>query len=84
MKIFYSPKFLRSFEKLTRDIKDEFRNRENIFRENRFDSRLKTHKLKGHEEWSFIITYKIRVIFLFEKGHVLFVNIGDHSVYRKK
>lgn len=84
MKIIYAPKFLRSFEKLSRDIKGEFRNRENIFRENQFDSRLKTHKLKGRGEWSFIITYKIRVIFIFEKDCALFVNIGDHSIYRKK
>lgn len=84
MEIIYSPRFLRSFEKLPRDVKGEFRSRETIFRENQFDSRLKTHKLKGREEWSFIITYKIRVIFLFEKGSILFVNIGNHSIYRKK
>lgn len=63
MKIIYSPRFLRSFEKLTRDIQGELCNRESIFRENQFDPRLKTHKLKGREEWSFVITYKIRVIF---------------------
>lgn len=84
MKIIYSPKFLRSFAKLPKDIQDEFRNRENIFRENQFDSRLKTHKLRGREDWSFVVTYKIRVIFIFEKGRVLLVNIGDHSMYRKK
>ena len=84
MGIVYSPRFLRSFEKLSGEIRDEFRLREIIFRENKFDPRLKTHKLKGHKEWSFIITYKIRVIFLFEKDLILFVNIGDHSIYRKE
>jgi len=84
MNVFYSPKFLRSFEKLSREIQDELRHREGVFRENQFDPRLKTHKLRGRKEWSFIITYKIRVIFIFGKDHILFVNIGDHSIYRKK
>lgn len=83
MNTFYSPKFLRSFKKLPRDIKNEFRIQEQIFRENPFSLRLKTHKLKGKNEWSFLVTYKIRVIFILEKDAALLVNIGDHSIYRK-
>jgi mRNA-degrading endonuclease YafQ of YafQ-DinJ toxin-antitoxin module len=83
MRFFYSPKFLRSFTKSTRSIQNEFRLREVIFRKDLFDPRLKTHKLKGKNEWSFLITYKIRVIFIFENENILFVNIGDHSIYRK-
>lgn len=84
MKIIYSPKFLRSFEKLATEIQDEFRRKEKIFRTDHFDPRLRTHKLKGTEEWSFLITYKIRVIFIFEKDCILLVNVGDHSIYRKR
>ena len=47
MKIVYSSKFLKSFEKLPNDIQDLFRLKEIIFRENPFDFRLGTHKLKG-------------------------------------
>lgn len=83
MRIVYSPKFLRSFEKLPLDIQEEFRSREKLFREDSFDPKLRTHKLKGREEWSFLVTYHIRVILLFQKDFVLFVNIGDHSIYRK-
>lgn len=83
MKIIYSPKFLRSFEKLPKQIQDEFRSKEIIFRAEPFDPWLRTHKLKGRNEWSFLITYKIRVIFIFEKDYIIFVNIGDHSIYRK-
>lgn len=50
MKIVYSPKFLRSFHKLPRQIQDEFRKKEIIFRENQSDSRLRVHKLKGRGE----------------------------------
>lgn len=83
MRVFYSPKFLRSFSKLSKSIQNEFRLREAIFREDLLDPRLRTHKLKGKNEWSFLITHKIRVIFIFENKSILFVNIGDHSVYRK-
>lgn len=83
MKIVYSLKFLRSFEKLTKEIRVEFRHKEKIFRIDYFDPRLRTHKLKGRGGWSFLITYKIRVIFVFEKGCILLVNIDDHSIYRK-
>lgn len=83
MKILYAPKFLRSFEKLSRDIQKEYRVRERIFWENLFDPRLKTHKLKGRNEWAFLVTYTIRVIFIWEKDIARLVNIGDHSIYRK-
>jgi len=69
MKIVYSSKFLKSFEKLPNDIQIDFR--------------LGTHKLKGRDEWSFLITYKIRTIFVFRKDIYILVNIGDHSIYRK-
>jgi len=84
MIIYYSSQFLKSFKKLPKDIQKIYRTKEKIFRENPFDPRLKTHKLKGKEVWSFVITYKIRVIFILRKKFILLVNIGDHSIYRKK
>lgn len=84
MRIFYSPKFLKSFKKSPKEIQDLFRIKEIIFRANHFDSKLKTHKLKGKNEWSFCITYKIRVIFIFDNDIYIFVNIGDHSIYRNR
>lgn len=84
MKIVYAPKFLRSFDKLPKDIQDLFRIKENIFRGNPFDPKLRTHKLRGKNEWSFLVTYKIRVIFVFNKDVYVLINIGDHSVYRKE
>ncbi len=83
MIVFYSSKFLRSFEKLPRDIQDAFRAKEKIFQKGCFDSRLRTHKLHGREGWSFLVTYSVRVIFLWEKDSATLVNIGDHSIYRK-
>lgn len=83
MELFYSPQFLRSFKKLPKEIQDLFRDKEIIFRKEPFSPILGTHKLKGDNRWSFWITYKIRVIFIFQKDAYIFVNIGDHSIYRK-
>lgn len=84
MKILYSSRFLRSFEKLPVKIQSEFRRREDVFRRNPFDPILKTHKLKGRSDWAFLITHEIRVIFIFGKNIFRFLNIGDHSMYRNK
>lgn len=84
MRILYASVFLRSFGKLPVKIQDEFRRREAVFRQNPFNPLLKTHKLKGRSDWAFLVTYEIRVIFAFEKDIFRFLNIGDHSIYRKK
>ena len=83
MKVFYSPQFLKSFDKLPKEIQDLFKIKETTFRENPFSQKLGTHKLKGENRWSFWIIYKVRVIFIFYKDLYILVNIGDHSIYRK-
>lgn len=47
MEIIYSPKFAREYKKLPVNIKDTAKQQEKIFRQNPFDPKLKTHKLKG-------------------------------------
>jgi len=58
--------------------------KENIFRENPFDSRLKTHKLHGDlaGRWAFSISFSHRIIFTFaDKKTVRFHDIGGHDIY---
>lgn len=84
MKIFYSPEFLRKYKQLPGDVKEKVEKKENVFRGNPFDSRLKTHKLKGRlsEFWAFSIDFNYRVIFKFEgKDMIRFYSIGGHSIY---
>jgi hypothetical protein len=50
MKIQYTPQFLRSFNRLTIDIQEIYRNKEKIFVDDPFDKRLKTHKLRARDE----------------------------------
>ena len=54
-----------------------------LFRNNPFDSRLDTHKLHGRlkDQRSFSIDDKNRILFEFEGDDVIFLDIGDHSIY---
>lgn len=84
-KICYSSQFVQSLSQLSTIDKNLIAKRETIFRNNCFDTRLKTHKLKGGLKhfWAFSISYKKRIIFEFLKsGEILFHFVGDHSIYR--
>jgi len=80
-----TPAFKRAFRSLPKEVKVEALNKEKIFREDAFDPKLKTHKLKGKFEdyYSFSINYSYRIVFRFiTKDKILFVDCGDHSVYK--
>jgi len=85
MEIIYSQKFAREYKKLPSHIKDIAEKQETIFRENPFDSKLKTHKLKGKLSafFAFSIGYKYRIIFEFAKEQIIiyFHSVGDHDIY---
>jgi len=85
MEIFYHSKFIKIFKKLNKELQLLILERENIFKINIYDLRLKTHKLHGHfiGYLSFSINYKYRVIFNFEENgkDVKFYIIGTHDIY---
>jgi addiction module RelE/StbE family toxin len=81
----YSSFFKRRYEELAEKQKTDFRKAIQLFVEEPFHLKLKTHKLKGKWEgfWSFSINYSDRVLFKFSgKEAVDLINIGDHSIYR--
>ena len=85
MRIKISPRFEKNYKKLPKKVKEKAKEKEAIFRDNPFDSQLKTHKLKGKEKgcWAFWIndSYRIKFIFISD-NEVLFLNIGTHEIYR--
>lgn len=84
-RIQYSTCFERAFAAMDKNDKKIIVERELVFRENCFDRRLKTHKLKGKlkDFWSFSITYSHRIMFeILEEGVVVFIDVGDHSIYK--
>lgn len=85
IKIGYSSSFNKSFKKLVKnspEIEAKFWDKIDIFYENPFDIRLKTHKLTGKLKnlWSFSVDFDIRVIFNFESDNLIsFLDIGTHK-----
>jgi len=85
MRIFYSRKFAREYRKLPLRIKKIAERKEQIFRKDPFDPRLKTHKLKGSlkDFLSSSIDRKYRIIFEFiNRNTVWFHSVGEHSIYK--
>lgn len=76
--------FDRCYKKLPQKIKEKAKEREQIFREDVFDPRLRTHKLHGKnkDSWVFWIdhAYRIKFIFLAEE-EILFLDVGTHDIY---
>lgn len=85
MEIEYSPKFIRQFKKLSKEIRESALKYEKLFRANPFDTKLKTHKLHGtlKEYWAFSISYNYRIGFTFIDGNLArFHAIGSHNIYK--
>lgn len=85
MEIYYSSKFSRAYKRLSLSVKRSSERAEKIFRENPFDSRLKTHKLHGkyRKFCAFWVNDKYWIMFQFlKKDSVAFINIGSHDIYK--
>jgi len=68
---------------LTEEQKEHLKKRLAIFKEDVFDKRLKTHRLKGNlkDYYAFSISYSDRIVFrIIENSSVYFVAVGTHDV----
>lgn len=82
MKILYSKKFARNYQKLPKNIKLLAEKKEKVFRHNPQSSKLKTHQLKGKLKGlsAFSINYEYRIVLCFVNKRVAwFVNVGTHD-----
>lgn len=86
MTISYSSTFKRSFKrkiKKRKDIQDKFFEYLEIFSQNPFNPKLKTHKLTGDlkDFWSFSLEFDLRVVFAFEENFskAVLMDIGTHD-----
>jgi addiction module RelE/StbE family toxin len=86
MEVSFSESFKRAFRKRVKstEIESEFWNRLELFINDPFDSKLKTHKLSGKlkDLWSFSIEYDLRVVFFFTKDKpkkAVLVDLGTHD-----
>ncbi|MBL0287879.1 MAG: type II toxin-antitoxin system YafQ family toxin [Bacteroidetes bacterium] len=86
MDVSFSKSFQKAFKKRIKGTiaEPEFWIRLELFINDVFDSKLKTHKLSGSLKnlWSFSIEYDLRVIFYFTKDKpkkAVLVDIGNHD-----
>ena len=81
-----SPSFNRAYNKkvkVRKEIEEKYWKCIEIFINDPFDRRLKTHKLSGKLSglWSFTVGLDIRVIFFFSENNqkAIFIDIGKHD-----
>ena len=86
MEVSFSDSFKKVFSKRVKstELEPEFWIRLDMFINNPFEAKLKTHKLSGKlkELWSFSIDQNLRVVFYFTKEkpkRAIFVDIGSHD-----
>lgn len=86
MEVAFSNSFKRAFKRKIKgtEVEQEFWSRTDLFIEDPFASKLKTHKLSGKlkDLWSFSIGYDLRVVFFFTEDKpkkVVFIDIGSHN-----
>ena len=86
MEVSFSDSFKKVFRKKVKstEIEREFWIRLELFINDPFNSKLKTHKLSGKLKglWSFSIEYDLRVVFYFTNDKpkkAVFVDLGTHN-----
>ncbi len=85
LEITFYPSFTKAFKKKIKSNKSlysQFQEKLDIFKENPFDPRLKTHKLTGKlkDLYSFSISHDLRIIFFFfGNDKVVFVDVGTYD-----
>jgi addiction module RelE/StbE family toxin len=86
MEVSFSNSFKKAFRKRIQGTGNEvlFWDVLNLFINNPFDDRLRTHKLSGKLKslWSFSIDYNLRIVFFFTKDKptkAVLVDIGTHD-----
>jgi len=85
IQVAFSPSFRRAYKRRIQgrlDLEDRFAVCLELFIQNPYDPRLRTHKLSGAlaELWSFAVEYDCRVIFYFSNHQrAVLVDIGKHD-----
>jgi len=86
MEVSFSGSFKKSFTKRIKGtlVEETFWQAVEIFINDPFTTKLKTHKLSGKlkDLWSFSIEHDLRVVFYFTKDkpkRAVFVDIGNHD-----
>jgi hypothetical protein len=79
------PDFEKTFLRLPKHIQALATRKDQWFRKDAFDARLRTHKLKDELSayWAYSVNREYRVFFRFLGPHeAIYYDIGTHAIYR--
>ncbi len=85
IEIVYSPFFVRKFSKIENDLQEDIIQKTDLFKNQKNHKMLKVHKLQGkfYGRFGFSVNYKFRIVFKYiSKNEALFLDIGDHDIYK--
>ena len=85
LKITYSERFQKHYNKLSADEKTQFRKKLDVFTDNPLHPSLRTKRIKGTDGFfEFSVNMDIRVIWFYEGDSlVALVDIGHHDILKK-
>ena len=86
IKVGYTQEFIRAYDRLPDALKEEVKEKIQLFKDRRNHQRLKVHKLHGRHarHWGFSVNYAYRIMFDYigkGKNSVALLTVGDHSIY---
>ena len=81
----YKSSFVRQYKKLSSDLRQEMREKIDLFKQDPRNVMLKVHKLGGKLRGSlaFFVNYRYRIVFEWEEKDVaVLLDVGDHDIYK--
>jgi len=84
MRCLYTRRFIRSFNKLPKDIQEDVLHAVARFQKSPKDASLRLHKLSGtfRRYYAFSANFSSRIIVYMKKETAVFIDVGSHDVYR--
>jgi len=85
MEIEYKPTFIRQYACFGDPLKEEIKEKIELFKNEKNHKQLKAQKLRGKlsRYYSFSVNYKYRIVFVYQpKSRAALLAIGDHDVYK--
>ncbi len=80
MQLIYSPAFLKAYEKLSAELRDQVDKQLTLLADNPHHPSLRTHKRRGEEYlWQARITRNYRLFFRIEGSIIALVSLGPHE-----
>jgi mRNA interferase RelE/StbE len=80
MEVVYSPTFLKAYQGLSRDLRDQVDKQLALLISNPHHPSLRTHKRRGEKDvWQARVTRSYRLFFSLEADTIVLLTVGPHE-----